>query len=55
MTSEKKEKQLLVTVGTINNFSNQLVQDKYQVLLDTIKNSKTDTTISNIIYKLEKY
>ncbi len=48
-------KKSLITVGTINNFNRKLIQDKNKDLLDTLKEAKNDSELSEIVEKLEHF
>ncbi len=48
-------KKSLITIGTINNFSRKLIQDKNKDLLETLKEAKNDSELSEIVEKLEHF
>lgn len=53
--NQKLHKKVLVTVGTINNFSRKAMQEKYQILQETMNQLKTDKNMVDIIQKLKDY
>ena len=55
LRNKKLRKNVLITIGTINNFNNKTVKEKFKELNQTLKNLKDDPSLKCDIAKYETY
>lgn len=55
LQDSRLRKKSLITIGTINNFSRQVIQEKNKDFLDVLKTSKADESLNEIVKKLEHF
>ncbi len=55
LRNKKLRKNVLITIGTINNFSNKTVKEKFKEFNQMLKNIKNDESLKPIAEKFETY